>query len=70
MAWGIKGKVREWLSPILGEGFVLEFSPSKEFGDLSTPQPMIVAKKEGKDPMEVGSLMKERIDFDIFETVT
>ncbi|HID32388.1 MAG TPA: arginine--tRNA ligase [bacterium (Candidatus Stahlbacteria)] len=68
--WGIKGKVRELLTPYLGEDFVLEFPPSKELGDLSTPLPLVVAQREKRDPIKIAEELKGRFDDACFEAVT
>ncbi|HIE05440.1 MAG TPA: arginine--tRNA ligase [bacterium (Candidatus Stahlbacteria)] len=68
--WGLKGKVREKLRPIIGCEFGLEFPDAQKFGDLSTPFPLSQAKKKKRNPMEIAEQLKSRIQLPLFREVT
>ncbi|OGZ26932.1 MAG: arginine--tRNA ligase [Candidatus Nealsonbacteria bacterium RIFOXYB1_FULL_40_15] len=71
----IEEKIKNFLNKAVKElriepfDFSIEISKEKDYGDYSSNIAMILAKKENKNPLEIASIIKEKIKDKIFEKV-
>ena len=63
----IEEKIKNFLNKAVKElriepfDFSIEISKEKDYGDYSSNIAMILAKKENKNPLEIASIIKEKI---------
>lgn len=68
----MKEEIKEIIKKAIGGqavDFSVEVPADKKHGDYSTNVALILAKKSGKNPMEIANLIKEKVKLDLFSKI-